>query len=253
MGRKAGLAITAAVIGSLLLGATASASRVGIDTCLAYCGGPPTAIEYFADPGEANAVTVTVSQDRHVVQIDDPGANISLTDTPPQSDYSTRPSHCLVVNPHQALCLMPDAVQSYSVGAITSGSIVDELEAPQYGLFASLGDGNDRFRPGAGTEPLDVWVMGGDGNDDLLSGPGPGDHLSGDAGNDVIRTGASSQSTLSGGQGDDLIYANNHVAHDSIACDDYATTTPGVDSVWIDADDDVWTPYGLCDNVTVVP
>jgi Ca2+-binding RTX toxin-like protein len=253
MGRNTGVAATAALIGSLLLAATASASRVGVDTCLAYCGGPETSIKYFADPGEVNAVTVTVSQDRRVVQIDDPGANISLTETPPQGPYSTKPSHCLVVSPHQALCLMLNAVQGLSTGTIGNGSIGNGLEAAQYGLFASLGDGNDRFRPGAGTEPLDVWVLGGDGNDDLLSGPGPGDHLAGGAGNDVIRSGASTQSTLLGGDGDDRIYANNGVAHDWISCDEYGTTTPGADSVWMDANDDVWTPYGLCDNVTVVP
>ena len=146
---------------------TATASVIGEDL---------DHIEYRAEPGEANAVTITQTADASAssrYEITDAGATISAGDG------------CTAVSAHEVECVADTRAR----------------------LSVRLGDSDDSFSslllPARCVGCLSLALGGGGGNDTLAGGPTV-DVLHGGAGDDALRGGGAAD-RLWGGRGDDRL------------------------------------------------
>ncbi len=172
---RALLTVTAFLIVTAPAGAATIAARDGV----------PNAIEFTAEQGETNEVSVTVAG--VALRVQDLGAPLATG------------AGCEPVDSHTATCDLgrcdkgsefPGASCSLSVAA----GDLDDLVASNTDRFnlvqVTLGDGNDDFRAG-GTDSVVVdggagadHILGGDGHDDLIGGAGP-DFVQGRGGGDT--------------------------------------------------------------------
>jgi hypothetical protein len=190
-----GSTVALALAACALTGGAARAAEVQVQTviscegdvaCEKYNAGTPhNAFGFFAAPGEANDVTITVTSTR-TLSIHDAGATL------------TAGRQCTVIGEHDATC--------------------DVGERPYERFSIGLGDGADRLRVDGQLQ--DQALIGGAAGDDDLSGGGEGDtllgglgsdRLTGGGGDDVLRGGDANPGesiepdALDGGLGSDLV------------------------------------------------
>jgi RTX calcium-binding nonapeptide repeat (4 copies) len=183
----AALAPTAAVVVVAIGAITASAhaATVSVEVVPPEFSPDENVLRFDAGPGETNLVHAVASQDltsgRTRVLVTDDGAPLAAGDG------------CTTVDSHTADCVAPDRPGSYPL--------------PLDAIFV-LGDGNDAVTAGAATLQSGVLsLFGGDGDDQLTVGPGPGfahSRLAGGTGSDMLHAGANG-STLDGGPDADEI------------------------------------------------
>jgi hypothetical protein len=139
-------------------------------------------VDYAADPGESNDVTMTPSTTRWVGP--DPPETIDITDA---GAATIRPlwgfAHAWgceanTVAPSVVWCALENPRSSVSA---TLGDLNDQFSMDHPGRSTTVdgGDGNDRLRGGSGTD-----VLGGSNGDDELAGRGGSDILLGGSGID---------------------------------------------------------------------
>jgi Ca2+-binding RTX toxin-like protein len=234
------------------------------DTATASTANASFALEYLADPGERNDVTVSLSGG--VYTITDPGADITpmgnCTPVPPDTDNSVVECDAtglafasfVLFDRDDRLDAREVAVQGFDS---SGGPGKDQLRGPDSGgtLFGAEGDDLLEGGPGVdalhGEEGTDT-VVGGGGDDSLFGGPGidtlsggPGiDNLEGGGGDapdggDTLDGGEDNDS-LGGGDGDDVLAGGD--GDDSLAGhdgDDALDGGTGVDAIFGGTGDDI--------------
>ena len=165
----------------------------------------PDTVNFVADPGESNSVTVELVFNPTRMEIHDAGATI------------TAGAGCSSVNPNTVRCV----------------DQVDEVEL-------HLGDGDDFLS--LQVDFIEVgWYVGGDGEDTITAAKEiySREHLRGGPGNDTLR-GRAGEDVLNGGPGADVLRGGT-----SIACEtagqcfqepDYVTYASRTNDVFVDQD-----------------
>jgi Ca2+-binding RTX toxin-like protein len=165
----------------------------------------PATINFVADPGETNSVTVKQVFNPFRIELHDVGATM------------TAGAGCSSVDPNTVRCIDDDDVFEFD-----------------------LGDGDD-FISGPKFEVSEAWYLGGDGDDTVIA---VGDldsteHLRGGAGNDTLR-GRAGSDFLNGGLGADVLRGGN-----SISCElagfcpqetDYVSYAGRTNDLFVDQD-----------------
>jgi Ca2+-binding RTX toxin-like protein len=176
------LTLTAAIAALLIVPSAASASQVSLvpgDEEL------PPQLQYFASPGEANKLNVTVAADGRSAEVSDPGAG---TITPG--------SNCTAQNAKKVTCTLPAGQERIGEVDAELGDGNDTFDVSGAGSSANGGVGNDELRGGAGRDFFD----GGSGTDELRGGDADDQLFDGDV------TGQSVNSdTFVGGPGNDFV------------------------------------------------
>src|SRR3954454_19649733 len=152
---------------------------------------------FVGEPGEANDVTVTVSNSPFSVLYEDAGAPI------------TAGENCESLGGHAARCFGPIVQLDTRLtdGDDTAHMVVPADGTPTYAT-TSGGDGDDHLFGSAGNDS-----MGGDAGDDTIEGGGGRDWLDGGADTDDLSGGEDNDSidggtgadNLTGGDGDDRL------------------------------------------------
>jgi len=227
---------------AMLVGATpAGAAQIGIrpaDSGPAP-GGPARAVYMVAAPGERNDVTVRATGPLPLVSLPtvyySDVAALTVTVTDPNATFEATPPAdnlpCEIVDAHTARCPAP---------------------ADQYFMQAviDLGDGDDRLRFAPDSVPLREQFFGGEGNDDIVTGPFVGDthwrwQSDTGPGNDKVEIDPSVSElmeyermqlglALVTGTGEDTVSSVNG-AYDQVECGD------GRDTLFADKWDDEYT------------
>ena len=209
--------------------------------------------QYFADPGEANDISVSQPAGPGTFSMSDSGVATITTD----------PSYGCTVVGNQATCPVSDALwfelgdlndrvaagpgvtdRFYVVGGPGDDTVIAGVHSSDFfiggsatdfpAIYGETGTGDDVFEGGAGNQDV---AYPGDGDDVVDGGAGDDNGLFGDLGDDVVRGGTGNDyvdfagadvglglqegaDLLDGGDGNDLLYGvEDHVnAADTVLC-----------------------------------
>jgi Ca2+-binding RTX toxin-like protein len=185
---------------------------------------PESTVFYAAEPGEANDLTVTVSESPLVVTYEDAGAEI------------TAGENCESVDEHTARCFGPITLLDTRLGdGDDTVHLTPDAQPTPLLALASGGSGDDHLFGGSGFELLD-----GDGGHDTIEGGGGNDRIGGGADDDELN-GDDGSDELDGGTGDDVLDGGDGA--DRLRGDGENTLPAGADTIEGGAGEDVVTYY----------